>query len=137
MHRDIKGQNVLLGDFGEVIVLDWGRAKILQSSESEMVEPAVPRDEAASGDGLLTVHGQTLGTPAYMAPEQAAGRLDEIDHRTDVYSLGAMLYEILTGQPPFSGVDTQELLQKVQYEHPKPPRKLLSDVPLPLESPAN
>lgn len=133
VHRDIKGQNVVLGDFGEVIVLDWGIAKLLQSSESKIVEPDLAADLDPPGDGLLTVQGQMLGTPAYMAPEQAAGQVDQIDHRTDVYGLGALLYEILTGQPPFSGVVTRELLQKVRHELPQPPREL-ADVPPPLES---
>ena len=106
LHRDVKSQNVVLGGFGEVIVLDWGLAKNLQDSEGERIEPAPFVADAELSDGALTVQGQTLGTPAYMSPEQAAGRLDDIDHRTDVYGLGAMLYEILTGQPPFSGVDT-------------------------------
>src|SRR5262249_13116621 len=78
-------------------------------------------------------HGQALGTPASMAPEQAAGRLDQIDHRTDIYGLGAILYEILTGQPPFSGANTSEVLRKVQEEEPMAPRQVGADVPGRLE----
>jgi two-component system, NtrC family, sensor kinase len=82
----------------------------------------------------LTVVGQALGTPAYMAPEQAAGRLDQIDARTDVYGLGAMLYEILTGQPPFVSSDTREVLRMVRETEPVPPSRHWLEVPPLLES---
>jgi PAS domain S-box-containing protein len=132
--NDLKGQNVVVGDFGEVVVLDWGLAKVVGGSDTEsagdqddlLIVGAVP-------DGL-TIQGQTLGTPAYMAPEQAAGRLEEIDARTDVYGLGAMLYEILTGEAPFSGSDTREILKNVCEKEPRPPRSLVADVPLTLET---
>src|SRR5262249_36296571 len=81
-----------------------------------------------------TVPGQAIGTPAYMSPEQAAGRLDLLDHRADIYGLGAILYEILTGRPPFVGRDVQEVLQKVRYEQPVPPRRLCPEVPEPLQA---
>jgi serine/threonine-protein kinase len=131
IHRDIKGQNIVLGDFGEVIVLDWGLAKILGSNEGETV-PASVRVEAEGRD--QTVQGQILGTPAYMAPEQAQGRLDLIDQRSDVYSLGAVLYEILTGQPPFTGPNTHEVLEQVIQEPPVPPRQRLASIPPALEA---
>src|SRR5262249_53344138 len=92
IHRDLKGQNVILGDFGEVVVLDWGLAKLIGRAESEPHAPSVVLDEAGADSGY-TVQGEALGTPAYMAPEQSAGRLDLIDRRTDVYGLGAILYE--------------------------------------------
>jgi serine/threonine-protein kinase len=134
LHRDLKGQNVLLGDFGEVLVLDWGLAKRLHGPGER--QPAEP-DAAGSGpagDTDLTVQGQALGTPAYMAPEQAAGRVDLGGPRTDVYGLGAVLYEVLTGRPPFSGADTAEVLRKVQEEEPAPPRRLDPAVPAALEA---
>lgn len=131
LHRDLKCQNVVLGEFGEVVVLDWGLAKFMRA---ERDDSDVHLLDDGSGDGLLTTHGQTLGTPAYMAPEQAAGRLNEIDHRTDIYGLGAMLYEILAGQPPFFDTSTAQLLRKVQQDPPTPPRELVPDVPLPLEA---
>src|SRR5260370_39530532 len=103
IHRDLKGDNVILGDFGEVVVLDWGLAKLVSRPEGETHAPSLVLDDAAAEGSGHTVQGQALGTPAYMAPEQAAGRLDLIDRRTDVHGLGAILYEILTGQPPFTG----------------------------------
>ncbi|MFO0846781.1 MAG: serine/threonine-protein kinase, partial [Gemmataceae bacterium] len=125
IHRDLKGQNVILGDFGEVVVLDSGLAKRLGRPEPSAGSP--PADAAAE-DSALTVQGQALGTPAYMAPEQAAGCLDRIDHRTDVYGLGAVLYEILTGRPPFTGPDTAAVLRKAQEEEPAPPRRAWPEV---------
>jgi serine/threonine-protein kinase len=133
IHRDLKGQNVLLGDFGEVVVLDWGLAKVVGRPEAEAGAPSVVLD-AAGADSGYTVQGQALGTPAYMAPEQAAGQLAQIDRRTDVYGLGAILYEILTGVPPFSGASTEEVLRKVREEEPAPPRERWPEVPPALEA---
>jgi PAS domain S-box-containing protein len=82
----------------------------------------------------LTLQGQMMGTPASMAPEQAAGRHDEVDHRTDIYGLGALLYEILTGQTPFAGGTTHEVLQRVMEEEPMPPRRHFADIPPGLEA---
>jgi eukaryotic-like serine/threonine-protein kinase len=130
VHRDLKGQNVVLGDFGEVIVLDWGLARLVDQPDDEADLPPIALDE----DSTQTVQGQTLGTPAYMAPEQASGRLDQIGPRTDVYGLAAILYEVLTGEPPFSGETTHEVLRRVRLEAPCPPSRLRPDVPAPLEA---
>lgn len=132
IHRDLKGQNVILGDFGEVVVLDWGFAKRLSEPDRE----SAPTQRARSlghANKNLTMDGEAVGTPAYMAPEQALGRNDLIDTRTDVYGLGAMLYEVLTGSPPFTGEDTREVLSKVRNEVPAAPGTLNEDVPLLLE----
>jgi serine/threonine-protein kinase len=134
VHRDLKGENIALGDFGEVVVLDWGLAKLTDHREAEPDTQPADRDPEEFGAADLTVQGQALGTPAYMAPEQAAGRLHLIGPRTDVYGLGAILYEILTGQPPFSGSDTHEVLRRVREEQPAPPHQLWSDAPPALEA---
>jgi len=134
IHRDLKGQNVVLGDFGEVMVLDWGLAKAIEDDRSETSTSTVTVDPSEPIASELTRHGQALGTPAYMAPEQAAGNNDQVDQRTDVYGLGAMLYEILTGEPPFSGTTTREVLDKVLSEPPIAPRHFRANVPPLLEA---
>ena len=93
------------------------------------------RTERESGAGLEgTLQGQLLGTPGFMAPEQAQGRHDQVDERTDVYGLGAMLYEILTGRPPFVAATTSEVIRKVCQEDPTPPRQLVDTIAPGLEA---
>ncbi|HET7696557.1 MAG TPA: PAS domain S-box protein [Vicinamibacterales bacterium] len=133
IHRDLKGENVVMGDFGEVVVLDWGLAKLVDQ-KPEADAASLDADNAGPIDIGLTMQGQAMGTPAYMAPEQASGRVDIIDRCTDIYGLGAILYEVLTGDPPFSGQDTEEVLRKVREEPPRPPRERWPDVPPALES---
>src|SRR5262245_53692486 len=133
IHRDLKGQNVILGDFGEVVVLDWGLAKQVHLSE-HMESGLLATGIVDLGDSRLTIHGSAMGTPSSMAPEQAAGLLEQIDHRTDIYGLGTILYEILTGQQPFTGTSTGEVLRKVIQDAPTSPRLVRPDVPLGLES---
>ena len=120
IHRDLKGQNVVLGDFGEVVVLDWGLAKLMDRSDGIFSDV----EGNSSVELGLTLDGQTVGTPAYMAPEQAAGLVELVSYSTDVYGLGAMLYEILTGIPPFKGRDMPEVLRKVRHEQPMLPRQV-------------
>ena len=223
IHRDLKGQNIVLGDFGEVIVLDWGLAKRVGPDPSApaaappppaTAAPAPPEsfdpgaatavtvvatpsaldDEltspgdrfpvagarefdpdatsaptvipgsnghhpavgsgsgvgSASGSGAGhssgrgvpesgagpegTMQGQLLGTPAYMAPEQARARHDLVDQRTDIYGLGAILYEILAGRPPFVAPKTSEVIKKVINEEPAPPRQAVPEVHPALEA---
>jgi serine/threonine-protein kinase len=128
LHRDLKPSNVVLGDYGEVIVLDWGLAKLLGQPEGDLA----PLEVEAGGDG--TVQGQVLGTPAYMAPEQAEGRLDQLGPTTDVYGLGAALYEILTGRPQFIGEETAAVLRQVIHDAPARPRAVVAGVPAALEA---
>ena len=99
VHRDLKPENVVLGDFGQVVLLDWGLAKLLSEDGVEAkgkTGDVVIRAE----ETMATMAGAVMGTPAYMAPEQASGRGDLIDERTDVYGLGGILFEILTGEAP-------------------------------------
>jgi formylglycine-generating enzyme required for sulfatase activity len=112
LHRDLKPGNVMLGKYGETLVVDWGLAKVLDRADAEATE--APLQPSLSGDSAMTQTGAALGTPAYMSPEQAAGRLDQLGPRSDVYSLGATLYCVLTGQAPFASGDAGEVLGKVQ-----------------------
>ena len=131
LHRDLKGENVVLGDFGEVIVLDWGVAKRVDQPDD--AADAVTETLDAGRDPTLTVQGEIIGTPAYMSPEQAEGRQDRIDQRTDIYGLGTMLYTILTGRSPFEGSSIFDVLRKaVKGEH-SPPRQINPDAPAALE----
>ncbi len=132
LHRDLKPGNVVLGDFGEVIVLDWGLAKLKGSAEAPASLLPVSVGKESSRDA--TVQGQALGTPSYMPPEQAEGRQDRVDERSDVYGLGAVLYEILTGEPPFDGPDTLAVLAQVVADEPAPPRRLVPETPRALEA---
>ncbi len=213
IHRDLKGQNVVLGDFGEVMVLDWGLAKRILPDQhgADPVEeekpvvssgPSPDHDLVTIGTGEVdqnndmslasspgiearlvaklasnvgvngstdhhssqsangfaqkllnsrpssnrrpnpesgagpegTIQGQLLGTPAYMAPEQAQGRHDLVNERSDVYGLGAILYEILTGRPPFIAPKTAEIVRKVCKEAPTPPRQIVADTSSALEA---
>jgi serine/threonine-protein kinase len=131
LHRDLKPRNVVLGDFGEVIVLDWGLARLMDQPEGE---DAAPLEVPADSEVQATMQGQVLGTPAYMAPEQAEGRLDLLGPATDVYGLGAILYEILAGLPPFTGPETTQLLRKVIHEPPIPPRHHVAGTPPALQA---
>ncbi len=108
IHRDLKPGNVLIGDFGETVVIDWGLAKDLDASDTleTLRRPAggasKPRGEpdASTGSSTMTIAGSVMGTPAYMAPEQARG--ESVDQRADVFALGAMLYHLLAGLPPYN-----------------------------------
>jgi serine/threonine-protein kinase len=107
IHRDLKPSNIMVGAFGEVQVMDWGLAKVLTRPEGDAPADAV-RTARSEGDGGQTQAGWVAGTPAYMAREQAAGEVEQLDERCDVFGLGAILCEILTGRPPYGGPeDTQ------------------------------
>jgi len=117
IHRDLKPSNVMVGRFGEVQVMDWGLAKVLhpgvrrqEAGEHGAAEPEEAIHTLRSdADGEASRAGLALGTPSYMAPEQARGERDRVDKRTDVFGLGAILCEILTGAPPFQGASPLEV----------------------------
>jgi serine/threonine-protein kinase len=132
LHRDLKPANVALGEFAEVIVLDWGLAKVVGRPEEQASRLPVSLGPADGTD--RTQQGQVLGTPAYMAPEQAEGRHDLVGKPTDVYGLGAILYEVLTGGPPFTGPEIPEVLKRIVQEPPTPPRQLVATTPAALEA---
>ncbi len=135
IHRDIKPQNVMLGEFGETLVLDWGLAKVAGQAEAPAGDATDPTLEApVTGVDTGTVMGTTMGTPAYMSPEQAAGAVNELDARSDVWSLGAVLYELLTGRLPFGGASLQSILHKVVTQDPEPVRAIDPEIPPDLAS---
>jgi WD40 repeat protein/serine/threonine protein kinase len=115
IHRDIKPANLLVDGRGHLWVTDFGLARL-------------------GGDAGLTMTGDLLGTLRYMSPEQALGQRVPVDHRTDVYSLGATLYELLTLEPAYNGRNREEILRQIAFEEPRPPRRLNRAVPAELET---
>ncbi len=114
LHRDIKPENVMVGEFGEVLVMDWGLAKILGETDDQRDgQNPGELDAGAPVDGR-TIEGDVLGTPQYMSPEQAAGRISELDIRSDIYSMGGLLFAMLTLRPPIEGTTLDEVLTKVR-----------------------
>jgi serine/threonine-protein kinase len=111
IHRDLKPANIMVGAFGEVQVMDWGLAKVLDERRGSS-PPSEPDRDQPDGSSAQTRAGTRLGTPAYMAPEQARGEVDRLDRRTDVFGLGGILCEVLTRQPPFLGADASELVRR-------------------------
>lgn len=122
IHRDLKPSNIMVGNFGETIVVDWGLAR---DRKRDVPEPEGGDYEPSSGSGpCSTVSGKVVGTPAYMSPEQARGEL--VDERCDVYAIGCVLYELLCGTPPHADITPQATLDRVLAG---PPRPLAAAVP--------
>lgn len=147
IHRDLKPANIMVGRFGEVYVMDWGIARVqghqdqhdlTLAAKKENEGPLVAIDPRSDASGetsteLYTMDGDVVGTPAYMAPEQARGQLESLDARTDVYSMGAMLYQLLAGTAPYIPKDEQKsggqvLIELVQGP-PKPLESLTAEIP--------
>jgi len=116
VHRDIKPQNIMVDLDGKPYLMDFGLAKVIETSSS------------------ITSVGTALGTPGYMAPEQAIGRSSRVDRRSDVYSLGAVLYFLMTGRPPFWGVNPVDTIRRVVYDPLVPPSEIASAIPKDLEA---
>jgi formylglycine-generating enzyme required for sulfatase activity/serine/threonine protein kinase len=147
IHRDLKPANVMVGRFGETYVMDWGLARVLDSedsrdervrSEDVTVASLVHTDRkegtaAPAADQLYTMDGDVIGTPSYMAPEQVRGELEHIGPHSDVYSIGSMLYHLLTQRPPYQSADEQvsgkEVQKRLKEGPPEPLHKLNQAVP--------
>ena len=137
IHRDLKPENVSIDNFGQVIVLDWGLAKVLEDSELSLkLHDYCNLTESSL---MLTSHGEVVGTPIYMSPEQASGQIDKIDKRTDVYGLGAILFSILTGKAPHFGLAEEtksgfkEVITQIA-DAPAPQPSMYKETPAELES---
>lgn len=134
IHRDLKPAHIVVGEFGEVYIIDWGLASLGTRSEAATapVADSVPETFGPSSSlGLLTMEGDLIGTPRYMPPEQANGNLKEIDCRSDVYSVGAILYHLLSGRAPYDepGGDGRAPLRCVQEGPPRTVTELCPEAP--------
>ena len=131
IHRDIKPDNVMVGAYGETLVLDWGLAKVV--GEPESADPFAAM-QMRDDDTLQTMAGTVKGTPYFFAPEVAAGKVDEVDQVSDVYLLGGTLYNMITNHTPRTGKKISQLLDDAINVPPVPPRTLDPTVPKPLDA---
>jgi len=132
IHRDLKPSNIMLGPFGETVVIDWGLAKIIGSDDPMEAEMLADLDSLKTHESVQKFSTQTgtqLGTPAYMSPEQARGDIPAIGTRSDVYSLGVILYEILAGTTPFGKISAQEYMQRTGSQAVPRPKSTTGQLP--------
>lgn len=128
VHRDLKPANVMVGRHGEVLVMDWGIAKIIghgspaSGPRVEWTRDSAVQTARSSDDAHRTRMGAIAGTPTYMSPEQAHGQISKVTPQSDIYALGAMLYELLAGRPPYTGADAMLVLEEVRAGPPPPLR---------------
>ena len=134
IHRDLKPANIMLGYYGETLVVDWGLAKRLPEPVDTGAETLDGATAAQTTVADQTMLGQIKGSPAYMSPEQAEGRTDQIGPRSDIYGLGATLYTILAGKLPFADMGLHQLLDHVKRGDFPPPSQVRGDVPPALEA---
>jgi eukaryotic-like serine/threonine-protein kinase len=134
LHRDLKPSNIMLGKYGETLVVDWGLAKAGESADVDPMQSELPMAELMEPGSQPTEGGSILGTPSYMSPEQANGRVDLIDSRSDIFSLGATLYHILTGHAPYEGSSREDILDRARHSRFKQPRELHRHVPAELQA---
>lgn len=134
LHRDLKPGNIMLGKYGETLVVDWGLAKPIGRDDfyKELDESTL--QPSSGGSNSATQMGSAVGTPHFMSPEQAAGRLDELGPSTDVYGLGATFYYLLANRAPFKDPNLEIVLAQVQLGEFKSPRHLDEEIPRPLEA---
>ena len=133
LHRDLKPGNIMLGKHGETLVVDWGLAKIKGRPEPLAEGESLVKLSSGSLPGE-TLPGSAIGTPAYMSPEQAEGRLDQLGPATDIYGLGATLFTLFTGEKPVEAKDVAEMLRKTAKGELRQPRKVNPQIPKPLEA---
>jgi len=119
IHRDLKPSNIIIGEFGETVILDWGLAKQIGEKTDDFSGEAAEGQEISQTDDLKTMEGAKLGTPAYMPPEQIDRKYGEVDEQSDVYSLGVILFILLTGQKLYAG-DAKTVLKKTISDEPSP-----------------
>jgi serine/threonine protein kinase len=122
LHRDIKPANIMIGKYGETLVVDWGLAKRLYKFSAAAGDPRALATPDLNNLAEMTASGHVVGTPAYMSPEQAEGRQDLMEPTSDVYSLGATLYHILTGRPPIQRSGMMEVIDAARKGDFQPPR---------------
>jgi serine/threonine-protein kinase len=134
IHRDLKPGNIMLGKYGETLVVDWGLAKAVLRAEAARTSGEDSLQPSSGVGATGTQLGQALGTPVYMSPEQAAGRWDVVREASDIYSLGATLYALLTGQAPVQGSDAEEVMDKVRRGVVAAPRQVNPRVPAALDA---
>lgn len=134
IHRDIKSDNVMIGTYGETVIIDWGIAKYLDDPDDSGLSLDVPNCDSEPDTTPLTAYGATMGTPTFMAPETVLGQSDKVGTCSDVYSLGVVLYHILTGRLPFWSDSLTELKAKVIESDPVPPRRFDSRIAPELEA---
>lgn len=131
VHRDMKPANIMIGDYGEIMVLDWGLAKVWDMEDDEDVDRLIRSGQQAMS-GRLTGRGDVQGTPFYMSPEQAV-ETGDVNERTDIYNMGIILFEVLTGESYMSGKNFKEIKRKLQEDPVREPRAVAPLKKIPAE----